>query len=519
MSDKTNKLHIYMIKPEFTRAEDIIEDDADEHEIDGVGVFYTEDSFPRMPGWVKTFFRDRLVDLKLITSTARGVLLIERPDGDKTARFAVAFGYGRNLLKEGVFEERFGLKVVLNAVDHQSLRSIHKTTLGSVPKQSREQVSREGVAANFGIDIEQDLINEVTGKSHDQRLGKTISGRDSLSVAVKIDIDEIAEFLDCCLALHRSETYKAQFGWIDQIKEMRDPAVHRALNEKLLAQLKSRRLEKIWMAVPEVVDWVNIKGFRYAKPKMGELRPDLDILEFLDSVQEKELTIDFLKAYQIHAVSAKTDDVFDRWNSYRCIYAEITESDKVYVLNSGKWYEVAPDFASAVHSDFQSTPNADMDFPEYAHNDEGAYNEALPGSINNSYCMDRKLISYGGGHSTIEFCDLITEDRKLVHIKRYGGSSQLSHLFAQGVVAAELFVEDEGFRSALNEKLPPALRLSDIRARPDASDYEVVFAIISKSSNPLEIPFFSKVSLKNARRRLQGYGYKVSKKKIQRVST
>jgi uncharacterized protein (TIGR04141 family) len=45
---------------------------------------------------------------------------------------------------------------------------------------------------------------------------------------------------------------------------------------------------------------------------------------------------------------------------------------------------------------------------------------------------------------------------------------------------------------------------------------ELVFAIISKSTNPLEIPFFSKVSLKNARRRLQGYGYKVTKKKIQR---
>jgi uncharacterized protein (TIGR04141 family) len=46
------------------------------------------------------------------------------------------------------------LKVVLNTVDPKSLRSIDKVTLGSVPKQSREQVSREGVDANFGIDIE-----------------------------------------------------------------------------------------------------------------------------------------------------------------------------------------------------------------------------------------------------------------------------------------------------------------------------------------------------------------------------
>ena len=51
-----------------------------------------------------------------------------------------------------------------------------------------------------------------------------------------------------------------------------------------------------------------------------------------------------------------------------------------------------------------------------------------------------------------------------------------------------------------------------------ANNCEVVFAVIGKSSNPLEIPFFSKVSLENARRRLQGYGYKVSKKRIRRVA-
>jgi uncharacterized protein (TIGR04141 family) len=132
--------------------------------------------------------------------------------------------------------------------------------------------------------------------------------------------------------------------------------------------------------------------------------------------------------------------------------------------------------------------------------------------------MDADLISHGGGHSSIEFCDLLTSDKKLVHIKRYGGSSQLSHLFSQGVVSGELFVSDEGFREKLNEKLPAAHKLADIHARPNATEYEIVFGVISKSNNPLEIPFFSKVSLRNARRRLEGYGYMVSKKKIENQS-
>jgi hypothetical protein len=34
MSDKINKLHIFLIKREFTRAEDIIESDTDEQDVE-----------------------------------------------------------------------------------------------------------------------------------------------------------------------------------------------------------------------------------------------------------------------------------------------------------------------------------------------------------------------------------------------------------------------------------------------------------------------------------------------------
>jgi uncharacterized protein (TIGR04141 family) len=53
--------------------------------------------------------------------------------------------------------------------------------------------------------------------------------------------------------------------------------------------------------------------------------------------------------------------------------------------------------------------------------------------------------------------------------------------------------------------------------RPNAAEYEIVFAVISKSAGELDIPFFSKVSLRNARRRLGSFGYRVTKKKIQKT--
>jgi uncharacterized protein (TIGR04141 family) len=129
--------------------------------------------------------------------------------------------------------------------------------------------------------------------------------------------------------------------------------------------------------------------------------------------------------------------------------------------------------------------------------------------------MDQKMIFHGGGHSQVEFCDILTADKQLIHVKHYSGSSQLSHLFSQGVVAGELFVQDEEFRQKVNDKLPDHAKFDDPSVRPNPHEYEIVFAIISKFKKPLDIPFFSKVNLRNARRRLRGYGFQVSKQKIE----
>jgi uncharacterized protein (TIGR04141 family) len=183
-------------------------------------------------------------------------------------------------------------------------------------------------------------------------------------------------------------------------------------------------------------------------------------------------------------------------------------------LNNGKWYEVAESFAKQVQDDFNNMPESEIVLPDYAHDNEGAYNEALPTTLAGSLCMDCKVVPYGGGHSTIEFCDVITSEKQLIHIKHYSGSAQLSHLFNQGVVSGELFISDSAFREKLNEKFSEEYKLTDTTVRPNPGEYEIVFAIISKSQNPLDIPFFSKVALRNAWRRLRGFGYSVTKKKI-----
>lgn len=516
MADKNNKLTIHLIK-EKVDADKIMKPGAESAAIDGVGTFYAENSHASQPSWFSDFFgKLTAIPFTLLTASAKGVLLRTIQIGGEIRTFALVFGNGRFLLNEGVVEERFGLKIVLNTMVKDSIRSVDRTALGSVPKQSREQLSRASGASSFGIDIEQDLVRSVTAQSSDKRLGKTISGRDAVTVNAKFDASNIDELLTLCMVQFRSKAYQDDFEWIDQIKDVRDPTTVDDLNADLVQRITDGEFKDIWMAAPDILDWVDIKGFRYSRSKKAKLHEDLELEDFLESLGGGAFNLDQLKARSVVAVSAKSDDVADQWMAYRCVYAESALNSRMYILNNGRWYEIAKTFADQVIADFKDTPESEIVLPDYDHDGEGAYNDAVAADLNSACSMDRQLVKHGGGHSSIEFCDLVIDDKKLVHVKRYSGSAQLSHLFAQGAVSGELFVQDAQFREKLNEKLPQGHKLADPAEQPDAREYEIVFAIVV-GSDDLDIPFFSKVSLRNARRRLRGYGYTVTKKRIASV--
>jgi uncharacterized protein (TIGR04141 family) len=63
--------------------------------------------------------------------------------------------------------------------------------------------------------------------------------------------------------------------------------------------------------------------------------------------------------------------------------------------------------------------------------------------------------------------------------------------------------------------LPVGFKLSDTSLAPVAKQHTVCLAVMSKVKGPLEIPFFSKVSLKHAVKALRKMDFKVTKLKIE----
>ena len=159
-----------------------------------------------------------------------------------------------------------------------------------------------------------------------------------------------------------------------------------------------------------------------------------------------------------------------------------------------------------------------MSFPECYGERESEYNRKLadldPGRF---ALMDAKSIRAGSGHSSVELCDVLARDGVFIHVKKYSGSSALSHLFNQGLVSAQLVVADRTFRKNALERLHK--EAPDFK--PDNSDLEVkevVFAIISKERDKLPtIPFFSKVTFDYVSTQLRLMGVQVSVKAVRNV--
>lgn len=518
-----NKLSIYLIKPEYTDYNTILKNAGllKSKNIDGIGSFYYGEHHTYEPTWVKKFFAGYLNDLGLLNSSSKGVLILEAGKDASKRTFAIAFGYGWQYLNHGVYEERFGLKAALNIIDPVKLRKIDKKNMSAAPKDSSEQLTKSGVAADFGIDIEQDLVRSITAQTKEpEKFGKSVTGKDSLTLSVPVNLTEVKNFLSECLDRFSSDEYKKDFGWIDQVAEIKDPKNIEGLNTKLLENIKNKSFQTTWMAVPEVIEWENSGGFRYSTEEDDvELHEDIFLTDFLNTItDDEEVDLESLKSKTVYQISAEDERVVNQWRIYDCIYSEQRDEGlkKTFLLSNGKWYEIAQDFSEEVNNDFIEIRNkiSTISLRECKGEREGEYNEKVAGE--SSYClMDKKLIRHGGGYSQIEFCDLFTKDKKIIHIKHYGGSSVLSHLFSQGLVSGEMFLRDKKFREKVNSNLGEGFKLPDVVKRPNSSEYEIVFGIISASSKPLELPFFSKVSLRNAVNRLETFGYPVSLVKIQ----
>lgn len=476
---------------------------------------YYKNNLPRSPKWVDSFLRGEFVGNEALQGKSVAAVILYQVDvGENVHRiFAVCFGFGRALLESNVVEKRFGLLVTLNSVDADKLRSIDINSMEAVPLNNRIQSSALAGIGNFNIDIDKDLLKSVTGKATGDELSGTMSGADSLSVSTDKSYDEMDDFLTHCYHLYKSNHYiEAGFDWINQMQSIKDKSVIDILDTSLVTALNSEQHEHVWTSIPEIIDYNSMESFRL---KSDTVYDDLSV-EILQEEFNREFTVKNIKSRRVECLNSE-GTLVKTWSVYRCLYADLIIDDHQYLLNDGKWYEVAQDYVRRVQAYYDAATLSDLPLLDYAWKDEKEYNQAVCAVDPDRYfLMDRKTILQGG--TPIEFCDIYTHDKQFIHVKKYSGSSVLSHLFFQGYVSAENFF-DLTYRQRANQILEGNFRVPETNSIT-ASDYEVVFAIAKDNfedgARP-DIPFFSKVSFRSVASRLIKYGFKVSIKGINRT--
>jgi uncharacterized protein (TIGR04141 family) len=422
------------------------------------------------------------------------------------------------LLEPESWEESFGLRVTLNSVPQDRIKCIDKLTFDALSTHSKVQSSQEASPQDFGLDIEQDLVRAVTGSPDDSGLGHRLSGMDALRTCVSIEVEQLPDLLKRYQTQFQSKAYRKSFPWVDHIAEVSRVSRKEELDTLLIEQIKAGNLERCWMAVPEIVDWASIDGFRFGFSKKHPKHHDIHLDNFLEELRNQaSITVDILRTNHVYCIG-DDDRQINRWSVYKCIYCELDfndgSHDGSYLLSGGRWYRVTRDFVAEVNASYDAIARYPVALPEYDDDSENAYNERVAIADSGRFVlMDKTLVPFGGGK--FEFCDLYTSNKDIIHVKRYGGSSVFSHFFTQGTNSGELFHTQREFRDLVNSHLPPTHKLSDVARRPDLREYQVVFAVVSDTDGAeLTIPFFSRLNLRSAVRRLDGYGYRVAIAKI-----
>ena len=517
---RVRALTIYLLKEFVSEAEDSIEpaEEVRGFDLDVGGVaakFFLNPSRVALPAWF-SFFEGKVDVAQHLVKSASSAAVLVFPVAGRW--FAVTFGYGRNMLRQGVWEANFGLKVTLNAIDDRSIRSIDRKSFDAIARHTREEASRAGSIEQFGLSVEEDLLRAVVGTPEDTSLGRRLAGMDALTTNIAVRLADLPRQIEGYLHEWGRRRYQARYPWIDHVAEIRDRGQARELDERLVRRMAADDLENIWLAVPVPVEWAQVGGFRFSEFARAETDDDIDIRRFLESVRDRSnLSPETLRRRYVYCVDPDESFELHKWSIYQCVYAEIRDGDDVFLLTGGHWYRVAPSFVQRVDGDVGALQATAYELPSYRHRSEEDYNQAVADRDQTVALMDRKNIRYGGGASQIEFCDLVVGPRTFLHVKRYGGSSVLSHLFAQGLVSATLFLQDPDFRRQVRSKLDPSFQGAIPDTQPDARDYEIGFAIVSRVPGSLVLPFFSKVNLRNAVRTLKGLGYRVTLTKIETV--
>lgn len=496
-------ISVYLLRVRIRSAEHALRDDVsalEQHRIRGLGddaVLYVRRRPAVPPKWAEFFTGAIAPPLDLKRPTFAAVLIV------KASRrlFAITFGAGaRFMLELGSYERNFGLRVAANSVEPDHIRSVQSRSYVDTALQIRRQVAEVSDIVGLQMDVQRDLLTRLEGSVRPDALGKRIAGADAVRLTDSLRPRELKSVCSRLLKASRLDTYKRLYPWIDWLSEVTDSEELAELELDVLERLLSGEFDCFDVYPPEmvnedVVDFRTGRGTVVMEPTRALLEKTVARIGAKDPVELSEgLKHRYIAARNAEGIELK------QWSWWECLYFETQRSGRTVVLDRGAFFRVRRQDARTINDFAKALQPSGLNLPDAMWSEiEPDYNSRVAKERDDLLLLDRKLVQPLAGESRIEICDPFSEGGHLVHVKRgKGGSSGLSHLFAQASVTSRLLRSEPSFPAEVRKQLGTfSARLAD---PPVPSENPVVLAVIvaaeGKGEGAAALPFFSKVFLR-----------------------
>ena len=273
-------------------------------------------------------------------------------------------------------------------------------------------------------------------------------------------------------------------------------------------------------------------SFRFSGPRLKRSYPDLLLRHYVEAMGE---AIDRITTRTLvdHKIISEFDD--DRpsisWPLKKALLGSISKNNERYAVNDGRWYRVDENFRVSVETSFAEIvrdwdvprPSPIMKLYDEGRNGrieiEADYNARIAAELGLVLLDTTEIVIPDVVRSGFEPCDLLdVANKRFIHVKKNSRRSNiLSHFFKQGSNSGQQFRKVPAtwmrliqlVRDADHEE--EAVILEEQRDNPaDGWTVEFWVADAPRRNGDFNIPFFSKISLRDEVTALRAMQYRVA---------
>ena len=267
--------------------------------------------------------------------------------------FVLSFAYAHVYLDDAKTEADFGLKVAINAVSDEKLRSVERSNIGAAIRDFAQAAGQRDLRS-FGFDDALDLIRKVSGRASDSEFADMVTGSRPLRFSKKIELADVPEAAVEAVELFKSVAYrKTSFKIIDFLAPVLDPVVQSSLDGALVKDIRERS-DDFEIAIPEIIS-EKIGSFRFEHAGFTDYYADLSLELYRDGLGARleNLSLDDLEKHTVTAYAENEDRPFQHWTVHRSLVGSLVLNGERYALNEGSWYRINKIFKDTADRKFE----------------------------------------------------------------------------------------------------------------------------------------------------------------------